>query len=52
MKRQPGVVTPQPATVMLPKTATDAELKMMIGSILLALSLVLFVFSRRQTFAR
>jgi len=45
------MVTPQPATVMLPKTATDAELKMIAGLILLALSLML-VFSRRQTFAR
>jgi Ca-activated chloride channel homolog len=51
MKHPLPVVTPQPATVMLPKTATDAELKMMIGSILLALSLVLFVFNRRQRLA-
>ena len=51
MKHQLPMVTPQPATVMLPKTATDAELKMIAGLILLALSLML-VFSRRQTFAR
>jgi Ca-activated chloride channel family protein len=52
MKRQLPVVTPQPATVMLPKTATDAELKMTAGAILLALSLILLVFNRRQMFAR
>ena len=48
-------LTPVPAalnTVALPKTATDAELKMIAGSILLALGLVFFVFSRRQAFAR
>jgi Ca-activated chloride channel family protein len=52
MKRQLPAVAPTPATIMLPRTATDAELKMMVGSILLALSLVLLVFSRRHMFAR
>jgi Ca-activated chloride channel family protein len=47
-KRMPLAVTPAPGTVKLPKTATDAELKMIAGSILLALSLILFVFNRRQ----
>jgi Ca-activated chloride channel family protein len=51
-KRALPVLAPAPTTVTLPKTATDAELKMIAGSILLALSLILFVFSRRQTFAR
>jgi Ca-activated chloride channel family protein len=37
---------------MLPKTATDAELKMIAGAILLALSLMLLAFNRRQMFAR
>ena len=46
------VVRPEPSTVVLPKTATDAELSMIAGSVLLALSLILFVFTRRQTFAR
>ena len=46
------VVTQMPNTVTLPKTATDAELKMIAGSILLALSLILFLFNRRQMFAR
>jgi Ca-activated chloride channel family protein len=46
------VVQPAPNTVMLPKTATDAELSMIAGSILLALSLILFVFNRRCSFAR
>ncbi len=45
-------VQPAPSTVVLPKTATDAELSMIAGSILLALSLILFVFNRRQQFAR
>jgi Ca-activated chloride channel family protein len=44
------VVTSGPSTITLPKTATDAELKMVAGSFLLALSLILFVFNRRQTF--
>jgi Ca-activated chloride channel homolog len=43
-------LTPAPAapnTIALPKTATDSELKMMAGSVLLTLALVLFVFNRR-----
>lgn len=40
-----------PNTIALPKTATDAELKMIAGSILLVLGLVLLVFNRRQRFA-
>jgi Ca-activated chloride channel family protein len=52
MKRQLPVVAPMPATVVLPRTATDAELKMIAGLILLALSLILLVFNRRQLFAR
>jgi Ca-activated chloride channel homolog len=51
-KRALPVVTANPSTIMLPKTATDAELKMIVGSVLLVLSLILFVFNRRQTFAR
>jgi Ca-activated chloride channel family protein len=46
------VVAPALNTVTLPKTATDAELSMILGSILLALSLIMFVFNRRQQFAR
>jgi Ca-activated chloride channel homolog len=46
------VVATAPNTVTLPKTATDAEWKMIAGSILLALSLILFVFNRRRMFAR
>jgi len=52
IKRSLPAVTAAPNTIKLPKTATDAELKMIAGSILLALGLVLFVFNRRQTFAR
>ena len=51
-KHAPPAVITMPDTVMLPKTATDAEMKMIAGSILLALSLILLVFNRRQTFAR
>jgi Ca-activated chloride channel family protein len=50
-RAQPPVVQPA-ATVNLPKTATDAELKMTAGSILLVLSLILLGFTRRQRFAR
>jgi Ca-activated chloride channel family protein len=45
-------VAPTPNAVTLPKTATDAELRMIAGSILLALGLILLVFNRRQSFAR
>ena len=46
------VVVPPPNTITLPKTATDAELSMILGSVLLMLSMILFVFNRRQTLAR
>jgi Ca-activated chloride channel homolog len=51
-KRALPAVIQAPNTITLPKTATDAELKMITGSILLALSLILFVFNRRRMFAR
>jgi Ca-activated chloride channel family protein len=51
-KRALPVLAPTPNSVTLPKTATDAELKMIAGSILLALSLILLVFNRRQSFVR
>src|SRR5262249_26875592 len=41
-----------PGTVTLPKTATDAELSMIVGSVLLVLSLILLIFNRRHSFAR
>jgi Ca-activated chloride channel family protein len=37
--------------VQLPKTATDAELKMIVGVIFLMFSLILFAFNRRQALA-
>jgi Ca-activated chloride channel homolog len=46
------MIVPAPDTITLPKTATDAELNMLAGSILLALGLVLLVVNRRQQFAR
>ena len=48
LKRAQPVVTQAPSTVTLPRTATDAELKMMAGVILLTVSLILFGFTRRQ----
>ena len=50
-KRPGPVVMQAPNTITLPKTATDAELRMIAGSILLALSLILLVFNRRRAFA-
>ena len=47
---KPIVVSPQ-AGMQLPKTATDAELRMMFGLALLLLSLVLLVLTRRRRFA-
>src|SRR5262249_48205712 len=52
LKQRSPVPTVAPTAVTLPQTATDAELSMIIGSLLLALSLVLFVFNRRHSFAR
>jgi len=43
--------TPKPQGVALPKTATDAELRMMAGVILLAMSLMLLVLRRRFRFS-
>ena len=48
LKRVQPIVTQAPNTVTLPKTATDAELKMIAGVILLTFSLILLVFTRRQ----
>jgi len=47
---KPAVVAPQ-GGMQLPKTATDAELRMMFGLVLLLLSLVLLVLTRRRRFA-
>jgi len=52
MKHSSAVAAPQLDAVKLPKTATDAELKMIAGSILLGFGLILLAFNRRQTFAR
>jgi Ca-activated chloride channel family protein len=49
--KRPLAVVPSPATVQLPQTATDAELKMIAGAILLTLSLVLLAWNRRRKFA-
>ena len=52
IKRPLAAVALMPDTVRLPQTATDAELKMIAGSILLGLGLILLGFNRRRTFAR
>jgi Ca-activated chloride channel family protein len=52
LKRPLPVAVAMPDTIKLPKTATDSDLKMIAGSILLALSLILFLFNRRQMFVR
>jgi Ca-activated chloride channel homolog len=47
----PGVSAPMQAqggNVQLPKTATDAELRLMLGLLLCAVSLVLFMIARRR----
>jgi Ca-activated chloride channel homolog len=50
-KRALPAVVPVQNTVTLPKTATDAELKMIFGSVLLALGLILLAFNRRRMLA-
>lgn len=52
LKRAPLPVAQPASTVVLPKTATSAELKLIAGSMLLMLSLMLFVYNRRQLFIR
>jgi Ca-activated chloride channel family protein len=51
-KRALPVVAENPATITLPRTATYAELKMIVGSILLVLGLLLLLFNRRQMLVR
>ena len=48
LKRPPVPVTTAPNTVQLPKTATDSELRMIVGVIFIMFSLILFAFNRRQ----
>jgi Ca-activated chloride channel homolog len=52
LKRPLPVAVPSPAAITLPKTATDAELSMILGAILLAFSLMLLLFNRRHALAR
>ena len=51
-KRALPVATSAPGAVVLPKTATDAELRMIAGVVLVMLSLILFAFNRRQRLSR
>ena len=52
--RQPPIAAPvqSPATVTLAKTATDAELSMILGAMLMAFSLMLLALNRRRASAR
>jgi Ca-activated chloride channel family protein len=52
LKRPLPVAAPAPAAITLPTTATDAELSMMLGAILLVLSLMWFVVNRHHALAR
>jgi Ca-activated chloride channel homolog len=52
LKRPLPVTGPAPATITLPRTATNAELSMILGAVLLALSLMLLAFNRRHALAR
>ncbi|CAN5287804.1 marine proteobacterial sortase target protein [soil metagenome] len=47
-RRPQPVVAPSPGTVTLPKTATDAELNMIIGAVLIAVSLILLATRSRR----
>lgn len=51
-KRLVPALAPMPGTITLPKTATDAELKMITGLMLLIFSLILFSFRRRPMLTR
>jgi Ca-activated chloride channel homolog len=48
LKRLSPVPTVAPTAVTLPKTATDADIKMITGAILLGIALVLFLITRRR----
>jgi Ca-activated chloride channel homolog len=48
LKHAAAPVTAAPDMVQLPKTATDAEFRMIVGVIFIMFSLILFVFNRRQ----
>ena len=48
LKRLSPVPTVAPTAVTLPKTATDADIRMITGAILLGIALVLFLITRRR----
>ena len=48
LKQLSPVPTVTPTAVTLPKTATDAEIKLIAGGILLVIGFVLFLITRRQ----
>jgi Ca-activated chloride channel family protein len=47
-KRAVPVAMQNPGAVVLPKGATDAELKMIVGALMMMLTLIFFAFNRRQ----
>lgn len=49
--KRPSPVPAAPVPVTLPKGATDADIKMAAGAILLGIALVLFLITRRQKYA-
>src|SRR5215468_4478324 len=51
LRQRSPVPTVAPTAVTLPKTATDAEIKMIAGGILLVIGFVLFLITRRQKYA-
>lgn len=48
LKHPAAPVTAAPDMIQLPKTATDAELRMIVGVIFIMFSLILLAFNRRQ----
>jgi Ca-activated chloride channel homolog len=52
LKHPPAAPVAAPATITLPRTATDAELSMIIGATLLAFGLVILAFGRREALQR
>jgi Ca-activated chloride channel family protein len=48
-KRAVPVAMQNPGAVVLPKGATDAELKMIVGALLMMLTLIFFAFNRRRS---
>jgi Ca-activated chloride channel family protein len=48
LAKRPAPLAAPAGGVMLPQTATDAELKMIAGAVLLTLGLIFIAFNRRR----